>query len=164
MLPITKLTKADFDQIIERIDVFWGVTNDKLLYVHHPMFLYEFGDTAFVAKDGDQVVSYVFGCISQTDPQVAYGHVVACHPDYRGSGVVESLMARFGEEVQARGCTRLKVLVFPKNFRSLLFHVKMGFEPQGEDRDANGIRVVRDYWGPGIDYAVLLRDIEHTPV
>ena len=163
MLPITKLTKTDFDQIIERIDAFWGVTNDKLLYVHHPMFLYEFGDTAFVAKDGDTVAAYLFGCVSQVDPQMAYGHVLACHPDYRGSGVVEVLMARFGEELRARGCTRVKTLVFPKNFRSLLFHMKLGFEPQGEERDANGIRIVKDYWGQGIDYAVLLRDIEYPP-
>jgi RimJ/RimL family protein N-acetyltransferase len=162
VLPISRLTKEDFDQIIERIDVFWGVTNDKLLYVHHPMFLYEFGDTAFVAKDGEQVVGYLFGCVSQVDPDLAYGHVLACHPDYRGGGVVEALMSSFGAEVRARGCTRVKTIVFPKNFRSLLFHMKLGFEPQGEERDAKGIRIVKNYWGQGIDYAVLLRDIEES--
>ncbi|HEY3567722.1 MAG TPA: GNAT family N-acetyltransferase [Thermoanaerobaculia bacterium] len=162
MLPITKLTKEDFDQIIEQIEVFWGVTNDKLLYVHHPMFLYEFGDTAYVVKDGDKVVGYLFGFISQTDPQTAYGHVIACHPDYRGRGVVETLMWRFGKETQERGCTRAKAIIFPKNFRSLLFHMKMGFEPEGVG-DGNGVRVVKDYWGKGIDYSVLYLDFTKIP-
>lgn len=163
MLPITKLTKEDFDQIIEQIEVFWGVTNDKLLYVHHPMFLYEFGDTAYVVKDGDKVVGYLFGFISQTDPRTAYGHVIACHPDYRGRGVVETLMWRFGKETQERGCTRAKAIIFPKNFRSLLFHMKMGFEPEGEVGDGNGVRVVKDYWGKGIDYSVLYLDFTKIP-
>lgn len=160
MLPITRLTKADFDDIIEHLEDFWGVRNDKLLYIHHPMFLYEFGDTAFVAKDNGRVVAYIFGVVSQTEPQTAYGQSLACHPDYRGQGVVERLCSRFLEEVRARGCTRMKVLVFPKNFRSLLFHMKLGFQPEGAERDENGVRTVKNYWGPGLDYVVMYRSTE----
>lgn len=159
MLPVDKITKEDFDQIIENLDQFWGMRNDKLLYIHHPIFLYEFGDTAFVVREGDRVAAYLFGFVSQTDPQTAYGQVVACHPDYRGQGLVEALFYRFGDEARARGCTRIKVLVFPKNFRSLLFHMKMGFEADGEERDEKGIPIVRNYWGQGIDYSVLVRPI-----
>lgn len=159
MLPVDKITKEDFDQIIENLDQFWGVRNDKLLYVHHPMFFYEFGDTAFVVRDAGRVVAYIFGFVSQTDPKTAYGQVVSCHPEYRGQGLVEALFERLGTEVRARGCTRVKVMIFPKNFRSLLFHMKMGFEPEGEDRDEKGVRIVKDYWGRGLDYSVLSRPL-----
>src|SRR6185295_424814 len=118
------------------------------------------GDTAFVAKDDGKVVAYLFGFISQTQPDVAYGNALACDPNYRGSGVVEDLCSRFLEEVQARGCTRMKVLVFPKNFRSVLYHMKMGFQPEGTERDQNGVRITRDYWGPGLDYVVMYRSTE----
>ena len=157
MLPVTRLTKADFDDIIEHLEDFWGVRNDKLLYIHHPMWLHEFGDTAFVAKDGGRVVAYVFGFVSQMEPDLAVGQAMACLADYRGQGVVEQVAMRFIEEVRARGCTRMKVMVFPKNFRSLLFHMKMGFEPEGTERDQNGVRIVKDYWGPGLDYVVMYR-------
>lgn len=160
MLPVTKLTKEDFDDIIERLEVFWGVRNDKILAFHQPMCLHEFGDTAFVAKDDGKVVAYIFGLISQTDPETAYGQALACDPSYRGQGVVERLCSRFMEEVRARGCRRMKVLVFPKNFRSILFHMKLGFEPEGTERDSNGIRIVKDYWGRGLDYVVMYRPTE----
>jgi ribosomal protein S18 acetylase RimI-like enzyme len=160
MLPITRLTKEDFDQILGDIESFWGLTNDQLLYVHHPIFFYEFGDTAFAAKEENKVAAYQLGFISQTDPQTGYGHALACRPEYRGRGLVEALMMHFTAAVRARGCTRIKLLAYPKNLRLVLFYLKLGFTAEGAGRDANGVRVVRDYWGPGIDYAVLWRNIE----
>jgi ribosomal protein S18 acetylase RimI-like enzyme len=160
MLPITRITRQDYDQILADVDDFWGLTNDQLLYVHHPIFLYEFGDTAFAAKDQEKVAAYQLGFVSQTDPCTAYAHALACRPDYRGLGVVEALMRRFAAEVRARGCTRVKLLAYPKNLRLVLFYLKLGFVAEGTERDANGVRVVRDYWGPGIDYTVMWRDLQ----
>jgi hypothetical protein len=65
-MEISLCTKTDFDQILRDIVDFWG--NDHTLRLHHPMLLYEFGNTAYVVKEGEKVVGYLFGLFSQTAP------------------------------------------------------------------------------------------------
>lgn len=162
MAEITRLTKVDFDEIIERLDEFWGMVNDKLLFVHHPMFLHEFGDTAFVARVEGELVAYLFGFVAQTDPTLAHGQVIACLPNHRGRAAVSGLVEHFFAVMRERGCKRVKSLVFPYNYRSLLFHYRLGFKPGSgpeTETNASGIVVSRDYWGKGIDYVVLYHDL-----
>ena len=54
-MDITSCTKADYDQIITHIQEFWG--SDRTLNLHHPMFVYEFGNSAYIIKDGNQVAA-----------------------------------------------------------------------------------------------------------
>jgi hypothetical protein len=48
-MDITSCTKADYDQIVTHIQEFWG--GDRTLNFHHPMFVYEFGNSAYIIKD-----------------------------------------------------------------------------------------------------------------
>jgi hypothetical protein len=54
-MEISNCTKADYDQIIAHIKEFWG--SDRTLGIHQPMFIYEFGNSAYVIKDGDRVAA-----------------------------------------------------------------------------------------------------------
>jgi hypothetical protein len=56
-MDITSCTKADYDQIITHIQEFWG--GDRTLNLHHPMFVYEFGNSAYIIKDGNQIAAYL---------------------------------------------------------------------------------------------------------
>ena len=48
-MDVTTCTKADYDQIVTHIQEFWG--SDRTLNLHHPMFVYEFGNSAYIIKD-----------------------------------------------------------------------------------------------------------------
>src|SRR5437762_10959118 len=87
-MDITSCTKADYDQIVTHIQEFWG--SDRTLNLHHPMFVYEFGNSAYIIKDGNQVAAYLFGFISQTEP-TAYVHLVGVREPYRQRGLARRL-------------------------------------------------------------------------
>ena len=55
-MEISLCTKSDFDQIISDMADFWGDRNiERLRGLHNPVYLYEFGNTAYVVKEGDIV-------------------------------------------------------------------------------------------------------------
>jgi len=56
-MEIRHCTKADYDEIIAHIEDFWG--SNRTLGLHHPMFVYEFGNSAYVIEDGDCVAAYL---------------------------------------------------------------------------------------------------------
>lgn len=62
-MEIDRCTKEDFDQILTEIALFWG--SDRTLALHHPLFLYEWGETAFVIRDGGRVAAYLLPALSR---------------------------------------------------------------------------------------------------
>jgi GNAT superfamily N-acetyltransferase len=149
-MKITRCTRAEYNEIVSQINQFWG--NDRTLQLHHPMFLYEFGDTAYVIRDGGHVGAYLFGLISQTEP-TAYVHLVGVRKQYRRQGLARRLYEHFMTHALARGCTQLKAITTPGNHESILFHRSLGMELVG-DAAHHGISVVKDYAGPGHDRVV----------
>ena len=57
-LRIRAATKADFDQIVAVLDRWWGGPSPERA---HPLFFHEFGETALVAEEGDQLVGFLLG-------------------------------------------------------------------------------------------------------
>ncbi|MBE3590174.1 MAG: GNAT family N-acetyltransferase [Firmicutes bacterium] len=151
-MDIQPCTKADFDQIVTEIADFWG--SDRTLPLHHPIFLYEFGDTAWVMRDGDRVAGYLFGFVAATSP-TAYVHLVAVRSGYRERGVPRRLYARFIDEARRRGARQLKAITTPGNRESVAFHTRLGMRLLGEP-GPDGIPVVRNYSGPGQDRVVMI--------
>jgi hypothetical protein len=49
--PIFNCNYSDFLQILTDIEDFWG--SNRTLSYHHPMFVNEFGNTAFVIKNNE---------------------------------------------------------------------------------------------------------------
>ena len=54
---------------------------------------------------------------------------------------------------RARGGTALKAITTPTNHASIAFHTRLGMSLLGEP-NADGIPVIRDYAGPGLDRVV----------
>jgi GNAT superfamily N-acetyltransferase len=138
-------SKADFDQILRDIGDFWG--SELTLPLHHSMFINEFGNSAFVFKEGQQVVGYLFGFITQTAP-VAYVHLIGVRRSYQRQGLGHRLYEHFIEFARAKGCKELKAITTKSNRVSIAFHKSIGLELIGE-ADEEGIPIVRDYSGPG---------------
>lgn len=154
-MQISLCTKADFDQIIADFVDFWGDERTKSL--HNPVFLYEFGNTAYVAKEGDIVVGYLFGLLAQTGP-VAYVKFVGVRQSHRRQGIARKLYECFVKYAKTKGCRQLKAITSPGNKTSIAFHRGMGMELLGKPNE-DGIPVIKDYSGPGIDRVVFLKKI-----
>ena len=111
------------------------------------MFVYEFGNSAYIIKDGNQVAAYVFGFISQTVP-TAYVHLVGVREPYRRRGLARRLYDHFVRFAVIQGCADLKAITTPRNKESIAFHRSLGMELTGKlNRD--GVQVIKDYAGPG---------------
>ena len=152
-MEIAHCAKKDFDQIITDFVDFWGDERTKSL--HNPVFLYEFGNTAYVAKEGDKVVGYLLGLLSQTGP-VAYVKFVGVRRSHQRQGIARQLYEHFTRYARTRGCTQLKAITSPGNRTSIAFHRGIGMKLLGEPNE-EGVPVVRDYSGPGIDRVVFLK-------
>ena len=153
-MEIARCTKSDYDQVLAHIHEFWN--NDRTLPLHHPMFLHEFGDSAYVIRDGALVAAYLFGFFSQTGP-VAYVHLVGVRAPYRRRGLGRSLYDHFAADALARGCTELKAITTPGNRESIAFHESVGMESIGVEE--KGFRVAKDYAGPGQDRVVFRKSL-----
>ncbi len=143
-MQIVNCSKKDFDQILLEIADFWG--DDRLLYLHHPILLYEFGNTAYVIKEGDRIVAYLFGFLSQTDP-AAYVHLVGVRQSHRRKGLGRQLYENFIAFAKTRGCTKIRAITLPTMIQSIAFHKSIGMELLGNPNE-DGIPVVKDYSGP----------------
>ena len=157
-MDITSCTKADYDQIVTHIQEFWG--SDRTLNLHHPMFVYEFGNSAYIIKDGNQVAAYLFGFISQTVP-TAYVHLVGVREPYRRRGLARRLYDHFVRFALIQGCTELKAITTPSNKESIAFHRSLGMEFTGKlNRD--GVQVIKDYAGPRQDRVVFRKTLRQA--
>jgi ribosomal protein S18 acetylase RimI-like enzyme len=112
------------------------------------LFFLHFEGTSFVAEDGDELVGFLCGFLSQTADDEAYIHFVGVSPGRRGEGVGRALYERLFAEVREDGRTVVRCVTSPANRESVAFHEALGFEVE---------RVVPDYDGPGEDRALLVK-------
>ncbi|MCZ6837005.1 MAG: GNAT family N-acetyltransferase [Planctomycetota bacterium] len=156
---IEPMTREDFLDIVDAHEAFWE--SDQTLRLHHPIFIEEFGDTAYVIRENEHIVAYLLGFISQNKP-TAYIHMVAVRRDIRGKGYARILYDHFASIGRERGCTRLKATVDAHNELSLRFHIALGMEMQGElaeEAAFEGVKIVKDYLRRGSHRVVFLKDI-----
>ena len=149
-MEIRHCTPEDYHQIITDIAEFWG--SERTLPFHHPMFVYEFGNSAFCIKAEAEVAAYLFGFIAQTTP-TAYIHLVGVRSNYRRRGLARQLYDHFIAFARAHKCLLLKAITTPTNADSIAFHLALGMELIGRP-NADSIPVVANYAGPGQDRVV----------
>eukprot|EP00160_Parvularia_atlantis_P015633 Unigene4562_Nuclearia_a/m.13928 Unigene4562_Nuclearia_a/g.13928 ORF Unigene4562_Nuclearia_a/g.13928 Unigene4562_Nuclearia_a/m.13928 type:complete len:157 (-) Unigene4562_Nuclearia_a:191-661(-) len=155
-MTVSLCTISDFSRIREDIVRFWG--SDRTLYLHHPMLVYEFGNTAFVIRDQDVIAAYLFGFFSQTE-NVAYAHLVAVRDTHKRMGLGKKLYDHFINIAKARGIGQLKAITTADNTVSVAFHTQqIGMQLKGE-LHAGCVPVVKDYSGPGLDRVVFVKNI-----
>lgn len=129
------LIKADYDQIVQVIDRWWGGPTSALA---HPIFFYELGRLARVVEADGLMVGFLFGFIVPGG-EVGYVHLVGIHPDHRRHGVGKLLYAAFEDDCRAAGCRELKAITTLGNEASVRFHQAQGWT----------VNETEDYAGPG---------------
>src|ERR1039458_6235963 len=77
-ITIGRARPGDLGEILRDYERFWG-EHTLPRYLHHPMFVYEFGDTAFVARRaGGQIAGYLVRVVAP--PGDGYIHSPAAVP------------------------------------------------------------------------------------
>ena len=141
-----KITKSDFDQIVEVIDRWWG---GPISTIAHPIFFYELGDNALAAEEDGRLIGFLLGFIHFKEPKTGYVHLVGIHPEYRRRGVGRVLYAEFTERCRSLGCKRMKAITTTGNEGSIQFHEAVGWNAAE----------VEDYAGRGRKRIVFTRDL-----
>jgi len=143
---IERARAADLSEILRNYQRFWG-DRDVPRLLHHPMFVEEFGDTAFVARGPDgEVAGYLLGFVAPTGD--GYIHFVAVRDDARGLGLGRRLYETFMAAAAERGAVAVKAITSPENTGSQAFHRSMGFTEQ---------TLVENYGGAGRTRVVMRR-------
>jgi ribosomal protein S18 acetylase RimI-like enzyme len=140
---------SDYGRVIGRVNVWWG--GREMAPMLPQLFFLHFEGTSFVAEDGEELVGFLIGFLSQTNDDEAYIHFVGVSPEHRGEGLGRSLYERFFEEVVAHGRTSVRCVTSPANEDSVAFHEALGFAVD---------RVVEDYDGPGEDRVLLVKRLD----
>jgi ribosomal protein S18 acetylase RimI-like enzyme len=144
-IAISLCTLQDYDQILESLGEFWDGRDTRNL--HHTFLIREFGNTAFVIRDGSRVDAYLFGFLLQTEP-VGYVHAIAVRASARRRQLGRLLFDHFCDVARRHGCRHVKAITIPSNTDSIAFHRRLGMQLLGEP-NADGIPVVADYVGRG---------------
>jgi ribosomal protein S18 acetylase RimI-like enzyme len=152
---ISTCTQQDYNQILDELHEFWGARDTR--HLHHPFLIHEFGNSAFVIRTNGQVVAYLFGFVSQTEP-VGYVHTVAVRTSARRQHLANQLFRHFTQFARAHGCRHIKAITTPTNFDSIAFHKSLGMQLLGE-LNSDGIPVVSDYAGRGAPRVVFWKSI-----
>lgn len=154
-MKLDRCTHDDYLLILRELEDFWGT--DRARDVHHPMFVHEFGNTAWVVRDEGRVIAYLFGFWSQTEP-VGYIHLVGVRRSYQRQGIGRWLYEQFEAQARERGCVALKALTPPVNSDSVAFHRRLGFALLGDPHE-HDVPVVLDYFGPGLPRVVFWKPL-----
>jgi L-amino acid N-acyltransferase YncA len=155
-MEILNLTKCDFDQILSDLTDFWG--NDRTSHFHHPIFLYEFGNTAYVIKEGDKVIAYLFGFLSQT-AAIGYVHLIGVRHSHKRRGLGRGLYDHFIAYAVSQGCREVKAITTPTNAESIAFHKNLGMTLNGSEIESS-VPIVQDYSGPGQHRVIFSKQLQ----
>jgi ribosomal protein S18 acetylase RimI-like enzyme len=137
---------SDYGRVIGRVNVWWD--GREMAPILPKLFFLHFEGTSFVAEDGEDLVGFVCGFLSQTADDEAYIHFMGVSPEHRGEGVGRALYEHFFDEVRAQGRHVVRCVTSPGNEDAVTFHEALGFEVE---------RVVADYDGPGEDRVLLVK-------
>jgi GNAT superfamily N-acetyltransferase len=141
-----KITKADFDEIVQVIDRWWG---GPISTMAHPIFFYELGENALIAEKDGRLIGFLLGFIVFKAPKTGYVHLVGIHPDFRRQGVGRILYERFTEHCRSLSCLRMKAITTTGNEGSIRFHQGVGWTSEE----------VEDYAGPDRKRIVFTKEL-----
>lgn len=152
---LRQVEEKDYDRVAPVMDEWWG--GRAVRHLLPRLFFQHFADTSFVAMEGEELLGFLIGFRSQSQPGAAYIHFVGVSPAARGRAIGRRLYERFFATVAASGCTEVRCITSPQNAASIAFHRHLGFEILPGDGEVDGIPVTLDYYGEGQHRVVFRR-------
>jgi pimeloyl-ACP methyl ester carboxylesterase/GNAT superfamily N-acetyltransferase len=135
-LKIRAPLESDHPRVVAVLNDWWG--GRDLGHLLPRLYFQHFNDTSFIVEQDKQLVAFLIGFMSQSEPGVAYIHFVGVHPAWRQHGLAHALYERFFEKARARGAREIHCVTAPVNAGSIAFHKRLGFKPSEPIADYDG--------------------------
>jgi ribosomal protein S18 acetylase RimI-like enzyme len=155
--------ESDHPRVLAVLDRWWGRlggddgTRQRAALLPR-LFFQHFTDTSFVVERDGELVAFLIGFLSQSQPDEAYIHFVGVAPEWQHQGLGRRLYHQFFDLVRRRhGRTVVRAITSVENTESQAFHRRMGFTAEHGPRHIRRI----DYDGPGLDRVTFVRTLEH---
>jgi GNAT superfamily N-acetyltransferase len=155
---IRHISPADYCSIIAVLDEWWG--GRQMSAMLPKLFFTHFCDTSFVVESDGQLIGFLVGFLSQSNPAEAYIHFVGVHPDFRQQGIGSLLYQQFFQTVQALDRIQVKCVTSPLNKSSIAYHLRMGFEAEPSEMQEDGVPYHQDYDGLGEHRVVFVKRLK----
>ncbi|MDN5929535.1 MAG: GNAT family N-acetyltransferase [Pseudonocardia sp.] len=158
-------TEADHARVLAALESWWGGlggvegTAQRTALLPR-LFFQHFTNTSLIVEEDGELLGFLIGFLSQSQPDEAYIHFVGVAPALRGAGHGRQLYERFFTLVQPYGCRVVRAITSVTNVRSQAFHISMGFAVEHSETQVNGRSVQSDYDGPGLDRVTFIRILE----
>ena len=118
--------ESDHARVLNVLTEWWGGRDLSSLLPR--LYFQHFADTSFIVEKDNELVGFLIGFMSQTQPRVAYIHFVGVHPEQRQHGLAKYLYERFFAVARSRGAHEVQCITSSVNAGSIAFHIKMGFK------------------------------------
>ena len=137
----------DYSKVTSVLNDWWG--GRTMTHLLPRLFFEHFQPTSYVIESNGELVAFIIGFVSQTNPKEAYIHFVGVNPTYRSQGHANNLYQLFFSTVRQLGCNEVRCITTPVNTGSIAFHEAIGFT----------VQVAKDYAGDGQDRIVFWKEI-----
>ena len=114
IITIIKVTESYEDLLVERSSIYW-------------LFWKFFKDTCLVALEENQLIGYLLGFISQTEPICGYIHMIGVNKNYRRKRIGTTLINYFEEIVASKGAKFIYLTTNLENVGAIEFYKEIGF-------------------------------------
>ncbi|GAA0379536.1 GNAT family N-acetyltransferase [Bacillus horti] len=146
---------SDYYTISPLINEWWG--GREMSHRLPKLFFDHFNDTSFIAEEAGEIIGFLIGFLSQTNPEEAYIHFVGVHPEHRNRKIGKELYNEFFHKVKSFDRSRVRCVTSPVNKTSIAYHTKMGFEIEPGSKAVDGVSVIENYDGPNQDRVVFVK-------
>lgn len=148
---------SDYEKVAPVINDWWGgrQMKDKL----PRLFFEHFQNTSFIAEADENLIGFLIGFLSQTNPAESYIHFVGVHPDYRKVQVGKKLYEAFYREAKKAGGKTVRCITSPVNKVSIAYHRNMGFSIEKGDKVVEGVPVFSNYDGLNQDRVLFVKEL-----
>jgi ribosomal protein S18 acetylase RimI-like enzyme len=154
---IRNVRPSDYPPIITVLDDWWG--GRKVSAMLTRLFFEHFNNTSFIIEENNQIVAFLIGFLSQSQPDVAYIHFVGVHPQYRKRGYGRLLYETFFSVARQNQRHEVRCITAPINTTSIAFHTHMGFQIEPGEAELDGIPYNSDHDGPGQHRVCFVRPV-----
>ena len=146
-LHIRNLAVEDYEHVTAVVDEWWGGRPVRSLLPR--LFFEHFSSTSFAVGTPADLMGFLVGFVSQSQPSTAYIHFVGVNPNTRSQGLGRKLYERFFQAAGASGCTQVQCITSPANTGSIEFHRRMGFALLPGSGVVGGVPVTTNHAGEG---------------
>ena len=154
---IRNVCVSDYPPIITVLDDWWGGRKVSLMLPH--LFFEHFNNTSFIIEEDNQIMAFLIGFLSQSQPEEAYIHFVGVHPQYRKRGYGRMLYETFFSVARQNQRHIVRCITAPINTTSIAFHTHMGFQIEPGEAERDRIPYDPNHDGPGEHRVCFVRQV-----